>query len=175
MTHCLVWFNGPSALNLHTILPPQANEIGCNYIRQHRPVNRVVVFDRSLRPSIAIEPGVEYYGCNGQKELPTWQEVHYTTLDQPHNSGLLAVRLAMNLKFSTIYILGCDWGDNNRSIFDAQYKKTQLIDKMTNSSKQLLERWGRQHSIVLVGNNPAGIRIHNITVNHLKDTLASAK
>ena len=171
MTHCLVWFNGPSARNLHTVIPPQAQEIGCNYIRQHRPVNRVVVYDRSLRPNIVIEPGVEYYGCNGQRELPTWQEVHYTTLDQPHNSGLLAVRLAMNLRFSTIYILGWDWGDNNRSIFDAQYKKTQLIDKMTNSAKQLLERWGRQHSIVLVGKNTAGIRIHNITVNHLKDTL----
>jgi len=175
MTHCLVWFNGPSALNLHTTLPPQANEIGCNYIRQHRSVNHVVVFDRSLRPNIAIDPGVTYYGCNGQKQLPTWQEVLYTTLDQPHNSGLLAVRLAMNLKFGTVYILGCDWGDNNHSIFDLQYKKTQLINKMTNSSKRLLERWGRQHNIVLVGHNPAGIGIHNITVNHLIQTLTSAK
>ena len=175
MTHCLVWFNGPSALNLHTIIPPQPQEIGCNYIRQHRLVNRVVVFDRALRPTIAIEPGVEYYGCNGQRELPTWQEVHYTTLDQPHNSGLLAVKLAMNLKFSTIYILGCDWGHSNQSIFDAQYKNTQPIDKMTNSAKQLLERWNRQHSIVLVGDNPANIRIHNVTVNCLIDSLTFAK
>ena len=175
MTHCLVWFNGPSARNLHTVIPPQANEIGCNYIRQHRSVNRVVVFDRSLRPSIAIEPGVEYYGCNGQKQLPHWQEVLYTTLDQPHNSGLLAVRLAMNLKFGTIYILGCDWGDNNHSIFDLQYKKTEIINKMTNSAKQLLERWGREHNIVLVGHNPAHIRIHNITTNHLIDTVTTAK
>jgi hypothetical protein len=118
---------------------------------------------------------VEYYGCNGQRDLPTWQEVHYTTLDQPHNSGLLAVRLAMNLKFSTIYILGCDWGSNNHSIFDSKYKKTEIINKMTNSSKQLLEKWGRQHDIVLVGDNPAGIRIHNITINHLIETLNIAK
>jgi len=175
MTHCLVWFNGPSALNLHTTIPQQSNEIGCNYIRQHRPVNRVVVFDHALRPNINIDPGVTYYGCNGHKQLPTWQEVLYTTLDQPHNSGLLAVRLAMNLKFATIYILGCDWGLDNHSIFDAQYKKTQVMDKMSNPAKQLLERWGRQHDIVLVGHNPAGIRIRNITVNDLTNTLTSAK
>ena len=175
MTHCLVWFNGPTSLDLHKKIPPQPQEIGCNYILQHRAVNHVVVMDRALRPSIIIQPNVRYYGCNGHKQLPDWQEVIYTTLDQPHNSGLLAVRLAMNLNFDTIYILGCDWGDNNRSIFDAQYKKTQLIDKMTNSAKQLLERWGRQHSIVLVGNNPAGIRIHNITTNHLIDTVTTAK
>ena len=175
MTHCLVWFNGPSSLALHSIIPPQSNEIGCNYIRQYRSVNRVVVFDRPLRSNITIEPDVEYYGCNGQRDLPTWQEVHYTTLDQPHNSGLLAVRLAMNLKFKTIYILGCDWGHSNHSIFDAQYKKTELINKMTNSSKQLLERWGKQHDIILVGDNPAGIRIHNITINHLIETLNIAK
>jgi hypothetical protein len=175
MTHCLVWFNGPSALNLHTTIPQQYNEIGCNYIRQHRPVNRVVVFDHALRPNINIDPGVTYYGCNGHKQLPTWQEVLYTTLDQPHNSGLLAVRLAMNLNFSTVYILGCDWGLNNHSIFDAQYKKTQVIDKMSNPAKQLLERWGTQHDIVLVGHNPAGIRIRNITVNDLTNTLTSAK
>jgi hypothetical protein len=135
----------------------------------------VVVFDCALRPNIDIDPEVTYYGCNGHKQLPTWQEVLYTTLDQPHNSGLLAVRLAMNLKFSTIYILGCDWGLDNHSIFDAQYKKTQVIDKMSNPSKKLLERWGRQHDIVLVGHNPAGIRIRNITVNDLIDTLTSAK
>jgi hypothetical protein len=135
----------------------------------------VVVFDSVLRPNINIDPGVTYYGCNGQKDLPTWQEVHYTTLNQPHNSGLLAVRLAMNLKFGTVYILGCDWGLNNHSIFDAQYKKTQVIDKMSNPAKQLLERWGRQHNIVLVGHNPAGIRIRNITVNDLINTLTSAK
>jgi hypothetical protein len=135
----------------------------------------VVVFDHALRPNINIDPGVTYYGCNGHKQLPTWQEVLYTTLDQPHNSGLLAVRLAMNLKFSTVYILGCDWGLNNHSIFDAQYKKTQVIDKMSNPSKKLLERWGRQHDIVLVGHNPAGIRIRNITVNDLTNTLTSAK
>jgi hypothetical protein len=175
MTHCLVWFNGPSSLDLHKSIPPQDNEIGCNYIRQHRPVNRVVVFDHALRPNINIDPGVTYYGCNGHKQLPTWQEVLYTTLDQPHNSGLLAVRLAMNLKFSTVYILGCDWGLNNHSIFDAQYKKTQVIDKMSNPSKKLLERWGRQHDIVLVGHNPAGIRIRNITVDDLIDTFTSAK
>ena len=175
MTHCLVWFNGPSALDLHKSIPPQTQEIGCNYIRQHRPVNHVVVFDSVLRPNINIDPGVTYYGCNGHKQLPHWQEVLYTTLDQPHNSGLLAVRLAMNLKFGTVYILGCDWGLDNHSIFDAQYKKTQVIDKMTNSCKQLLERWGRQHDIVLVGHNPAGIRIRNITVNDLTNTLTSAK
>jgi hypothetical protein len=135
----------------------------------------VVVFDHALRPNINIDPGVTYYGCNGHKQLPTWQEVLYTTLDQPHNSGLLAVRLAMNLNFSTVYILGCDWGLNNHSIFDAQYKKTQVIDKMSNPAKQLLERWGTQHDIVLVGHNPAGIRIRNITVNDLTNTLTSAK
>lgn len=175
MTHCLVWFNGPSSKNLHTTIPHQSNEIGCNYIRQHRLVNHVVVFDCALRPNILIDPGVTYYGCNGHKQLPHWQEVLYTTLDQPHNSGLLAVRLAMNLNFSTVYILGCDWGDNNHSIFDAQYKKTQVIDKMSNPAKKLLERWGTQHNIVLVGHNPAGIRIRNITAPDLITTLTHAK
>ena len=175
MTHCLVWFNGPSSKNLHTTIPQQSNEIGCNYIRQHRPVNHVVVFDRALRLTINIDPAVTYHGCNGQKQLPHWQEVLYTTLDQPHNSGLLAVRLAMNLNFGTIYILGCDWGHSNQSIFDHRYNKSQQIDKMTNDGRKFLERWGREKDIILVGNNPALIRIQNITVQDLITRLTHAK
>lgn len=175
MTHCLVWFNGPSSIDLHQSIPLQSNEIGCNYIQQHRPVNHVVVFDRALRSTMEIDPTVTYHGCNGQKQLPHWQEVCYTTLDQPNNSGLLAVRLAMNLQFCTIYILGCDWGTSNQSIFDHRYNKLQHIDKMTNPGRTLLERWGREQDIILVGANPALIRIQNITVQDLTTRLAHAK
>ena len=175
MTHCLVWFNGPSSLDLHKSIPPQTQEIGCNYIRQHRPVNHVVVFDTVLRPNINIDPGVTYYGCNGHKQLPHWQEVLYTTLDQPHNSGLLAVRLAMKLLFETIYILGCDWGSSNQSIFDNRYNKSQQIDKMSNDGRKLLERWAREKGIILVGPNPAPIQMPNITVPDLITTLTHAK
>lgn len=135
----------------------------------------MVVFDRALRPTINIDPGVVFYGCNGQKQLPHWQEVIYTTLDQPHNSGLLAVRLAMNLSFKPIYVLGCDWGQSNQSIFDQKYKNTRQIDKMTNPGRKLLERWGREQDIILVGDNPAMIRIQNISVQDLITRLAHAK
>lgn len=175
MTHCLVWFNGPTSLDLHNKIPPQPQEIGCNYILQHRAVNHVVAMDRALRPSITIQPNVQYYGCNGHKQLPHWQEVLYTTLDQPQNSGLLAVRLAMNLKFKPIYVLGCDWGANDQSIFDAKYGNQRRISKMTNPGRKLLERWGREHDIVLVGSNPALIRIQNISVPDLLTRLNNAK
>ena len=64
----IIWFNGPSAKELHKTLPKKYTEFGCNFIRRDRAVDHVCVHDPITKPLIDIEDNVKYWARNGQKD-----------------------------------------------------------------------------------------------------------
>ena len=151
MTKCVVLFNGPS-LNRYLKLPKAAIEIGCNHIQTLRPcVDHVVAYDDQILQRIPPRPGIQYHTRNGRRRQH-WAEVSFTSLDQPHCSGTMAVLLARNLKCSSIRIVGCDWGITTDSLFDQEYQRHQppAARKHTNSKVRQMDRWMRSWDIRVV-------------------------
>ena len=143
---CIVWFNGPSAKELHKTLPKKYIEFGCNFIRRDRAVDHVCVHDPITKPLIDIEDNVKYWARNGQKDK-TFDEVVYPMSEQPENSGMLALYVALKLGFKKIYIIGCDWGITNKSVY--QYKRQSEL-KYSNSQCRLLERWDKEPGVEII-------------------------
>ena len=133
----IIWFNGPSAKELHKTLPKKYTEFGCNFIRRDRAVDHVCVHDPITKPLIDIEDNVKYWARNGQKDK-IFDEVVYPMSEQPENSGMLALYVALKLGFKKIYIIGCDWGITNKSVY--QYKRQSEL-KYRNDLKILMKRW----------------------------------
>lgn len=134
---CIVWFNGPSAKALHKTLPKNFVEFGCNFIRKDRAVDHVCVYDPITKPLIKIEDGVKYWARNGQQDN-IFNEVVYPMNEQPENSGMLALYIAIKLGFKKIYIIGCDWGITNKTIYT--YKRESEL-KYRNNLKALMKQW----------------------------------
>ena len=132
----IVWFNGPSAEFWLQTLHKQQVEIGCNYIYQDRRVDHVCVYDHQMLP--LIKDGPHKLWCRNGIKDPRYEEVNYTARQQPHNSGAMAIRLAINLKLDHVFVLGCDWGITNKSRYDYGPRNSEL--KYTNSQKRLIER-----------------------------------
>lgn len=154
MTKCVVLFNGPS-LNRYLKLPKAVTEIGCNHIEQVRPcVDHVVAYDHQILRQIPPRPGVQYHTRNGRR-WQHWAEVSFTSLDQPHCSGTMAVLLARNLRCSSIRIVGCDWGVTTTSIFDEIYHRHQppAAYKHTNSKVRQMDKWMKSCDIRVVSDN----------------------
>lgn len=151
MNQCLVFFNGPS-LNHYLSLPKRFTEIGCNYIESIRPsVDHIVCYDPEMRLKIPQTPGKRYWCKNGHRNA-TWGEICYEMIDTPQCSGTLAVRLALQLGFSTIWVLGCDWGHSDQSVFQDRYQ-SQSARKYSNSKVRQMDRWMRDRDIRIVSDN----------------------
>jgi hypothetical protein len=133
----IVWFNGPSRQKLMNQFPLQQNEIGCNYIRRDRAVQHVCVFDKQIWPNIKFETDINYYTHHERAFWP-WQTVHYDFAEAT-NSGMLALSVACKLtenKDHTIYVIGCDWGLNQESVYDYRYS---LQRKYTHITKKAVD------------------------------------
>lgn len=155
----IVWFNGPSQEKLINTLPPQECEIGCNYIQTRRPVHYVCAYDKPVVDSIQIDPSIGYYTIPENAHLPHWKPI-MDPLTSGINSGLLAVILATQLSISPIYIIGCDWGLSEASVFI--YDRVSLR-KYTNSMKRVLNKLANKNPIYVINDHLPDVDVPVIT------------
>lgn len=142
-----VWFNGPSARQLHHIRP-QPLEIGCNFIERHRPVHHVCAYDQDVITRLPAVEGVRYWTrrnlVNQQFQL-TPSAIKYSC------SGTMAIRLACHLGAQRIYVIGCDWEQTNASVYDSDYTwRPRQPRKYTLSRRETLVETARETELVLV-------------------------
>ena len=132
----IVWFNGPSATDLHHI-PRQHTEIGCNFIEQHRSVHHVCAYDSPVLEAIQPKMDVQYWTRAQMVREPfrlTPSDVAYSC------SGTMALRLAVHLGLSEIYVIGCDWEHTNHSLYDSAYTWRKYFPrKFTMARRRTLE------------------------------------
>ena len=146
MNTAVIWFNGPSRKS-YLDIEKKYTEFGCNHIRRDRKVDHVCVYDPVTIQFIETEPEVKYWTRNGWNQSPGFEQVIYSMSNQPQNSGMMAVRCALNLGYKKLYIIGCDWGVTDDSVYE--YKRKSKL-KYTNSQSRLLELWNRQPNIEIV-------------------------
>lgn len=142
----VIWWNGPSQEKLIYSLPPQECEIGCNYIQTRRPVHYVCAYDKPVVDSIKRDPSIGYYTRPEHAHLPYWKSVT-DPLISGINSGLLAVIVATHMSMNPIYIIGCDWGLSEASVFI--YDRPS-IRKYTNNMKNVLAKLSQRNLIFVV-------------------------
>lgn len=150
MVMVIVWFNGPSARD-HYGIPPQSLEIGCNFILAHRKVHHVCAFDPQVINQIPqFDPAVQYW-TRKPYHTDRWQLVD--TAHRSLDSGQLAICLAMALGHSDIYVIGCDWGHTNESVFDQHYRfRKKTPEKRSNEHLRALNNLARHCRITMVQN-----------------------
>lgn len=158
----IVWFNGPSRQLLIDRLPPQALEIGCNYISRDRPVHYVCVFDRAVKANLHIVPAVQYRTNLRLAHYPYWVPVPNS--DKATNSGMLAVLLATQLSKDPVYIIGCDWGLTQDTVYDYGTKNQR---KYNNQCRKHLEVLAKHHCITVVNDQMPDVTIPVIKVSDL--------
>jgi hypothetical protein len=147
----LVWFNGESAELFHKWLPPQNLEVGTNFIQEKRPVHVVCAYDIPIIKQIKLDPTTEYY-TRPDGQSPGWKVLTDLRLGGT-NSGMLAVYVALQKSSGPIYILGCDWGLNDQSIFDQRYGHTQTKTKYNNGMKRTLKSICQNRLVYVINNN----------------------
>jgi len=158
----VVWFNGPSARDLHHI-PRQQLEIGCNFIEQHRVVDHVCCYDlpvmRELTQRGANE-GVSYWTRRrfGTKMFQTFDSgIRYRQFQNVNGfcSGTLALALAHHLGVRSVFLLGMDWQITNESLYDDRYTWRAFQPNKTSRSKwDFLEVASRVMEITVVHDQP---------------------
>jgi len=149
----VVWFNGPSARELHSI-PRQPLEIGCNFIEQHRDVDHVCAYDRQVIDILAKrpDPGVQYWT---RRAMARGGFNFFDSTHQCWDSGTLAVVLAHHMGMTGIHVVGCDWHHTNDSIFDQSYTWRRHKPKKASLAKyKLLERLHPHMRITIVTDTP---------------------
>ena len=134
-------------------------EIGCNYIRRVRPVDFVVAYDPGVINNIQQEDQVVYYTRPDYAMPGSWLRIGEDNV-QGLNSGCLAVLLATKLSKNTIYIIGCDWGLNLKTVFD--YGKGEQR-KYNNQQKKFIRQLAKDHDIVVVNDQKVDVPVEIIT------------
>lgn len=167
----IVWFNGPSRNELINALPRQNLEIGCNYITADRAVDYVCVYDRVIKEKLKILPNTEYRTIARNAHLPHWKPV--VNSEDATNSGMLAVLLATQISQEPIYILGCDWGLNEQTVYD--YGKGRQR-KYNNHCRKYLQHLSKSHDISIVHNHRPDVSINVIKIDqffalHINNTI----
>jgi len=151
----IVWFNGPSQDLLVNSLPPQELEIGCNYIQYKRPVHYVCAYDKHVIDRVKIDPSIEYFTRAEFAFLPTWKPVVDPLLTNT-NSGIMALLLATHSSPEPIFLIGCDWGLTDKSVF----KYNNIGDrKYTNTMILLVEKIAKRNPIFVVHTHQPDIRL----------------
>ena len=163
-TTMIVWFNGLSQKPLLDI-PKRGFEIGCNYIRRIRPVDFVVAYDPDVINKIEREENIVYYTRPHYATAGEWHRIGDDNL-QGLNSGCLAVLLATKLTHKRIYILGCDWGLNLKTVFD--YGKGEQR-KYNNQQKKFIKQLAQEHEIVVVNDNKVDVPVEIITSTEFRN------
>lgn len=157
-TTMIVWFNGHSQRQLLD-LPKRGLEIGCNYIRRVRPADFVVAYDPDVINNIEQEQGVVYYTRPDYAIPDKWHRIGQDCI-QGMNSGCLAVLLATKLTHKPIYIIGCDWGLNTKTVFD--YGKGEQR-KYNNQQKKFLKQLAQHNEIVVVNDHKVDVPVEIIS------------
>lgn len=157
-TTMIVWFNGHSQRQFLD-LPKRGLEIGCNYIRRVRPVDFVVAYDPDVINKIQKEDNVVYYTRPHYATAGEWNRIGDDNI-QGLNSGCLAVLLATKLSKKTIYIIGCDWGINLKTVFD--YGKGEQR-KYNNQQKKFLKQLAQDNEIVVVNDDKVDVPVEIIS------------
>jgi hypothetical protein len=159
MNHCLVFFNGPTIAQYWS-MPRRITEIGCNFIQQHRPMDHVCCFDHQMKDKIPVTPPTQYWCRNGHRG-GGWGEVIWNSEETVQNSGMMAIRLAINLKYKNIWVLGCDWGTTTHSVYDHIYHKKKDLPqapgrkKYTNGSLRQMDAWMEKRGVRVVADQRA--------------------
>lgn len=118
------------------------------------------VYDWQMLPHISQGPFQRW--CRNGIKHPGFREVSYAAIEQPHNSGVMAVLLARNLGLRQCHIIGCDWGITNLSRYDYGDRNSTL--KYTNSQKQLMESIRRSGiELILVNDNAVDLNLPRIS------------
>ena len=147
----IVWFNGPSAKSLHGI-PPQALEIGCNFIERHRPVDHVCAYDRQVLEAIRPKQQIQYWTRRAMSHA-NFRQVEYR--HEIFCSGTLALSLARQLELDHTYVIGCDWQHTNASVYDDLYTWRNYQPKKNSIPRgKLLERMHPHMPITMVTDRP---------------------
>lgn len=134
----IVWWSGPSAVNLVDVMPYCVyEEYGCNFFQELRSIDHAVCYDLPVMDLIEQTPSVTYW-CRPKAARPNWRPVpHPYQHCHVSDSGTLAVELALARNPEHCWIIGCDWGNTNVSIQDHHYafrgyqppKYTNIKDK----------------------------------------------
>ena len=167
----IVWLNGPSRQSLIKTLPKQHIEIGCNYIRNDRPVDHVVCYDKPMMDALEREQGVAYWTRNYYAKPGVWNYVPANGTD-PQNSGVLAIQLAHNLSHKNIYIIGLDWGITKETSYDYSHiRRAKKLPKHTNHCIKHLETFNRNNNIFVVHDGRPDVTIPVITKQNFLDAI----
>lgn len=148
----IVWFSGPSAINLIDVVPyGRYVEIGCNHFQEMRSVQHTVAYDRQIIDQFDhLDENCEYWTHARWSKPPLWKRIHKQKYDSHiGDSGQLAVQLSQQLGMSHTYIIGCDWGVTDISIQDHRYtfrgyqppKYTNVKDKWLSRLDQSAVTW----------------------------------
>jgi len=79
----------------------------------------------------------------------------------PHNSGVLALRLAINLRLDHVFVVGCDWGISHKSRYNYGKRNSEL--KYTNSQKHLLKKMSDEIDMTFVNANRIDVDCHQVS------------
>jgi len=166
----VVWFNGPSASDLHHIAR-QPLEIGCNFIEQHRAVDHVCAYDQDVISRLPATTGVSYWTRRNmvtQRFRLVPSEVKYSC------SGTMAVRLARHLGARRIYVIGCDWEHTNASIYDSEYSwREHQPRKYTLARRGTMVETARDTELVLITDR--GVPYEGVKTVAVRDFLGMIK
>lgn len=155
----VVWFNGPSARDLHHIAA-QHREIGCNYIQTHRSVHHVCAYDRPVMERIALLPPTQYW-TRPAMQRPGWRILH--SPKEYFCSGTMAIGLARELGYRDVFVVGCDWDQNDISIYDHIYQRPRPPRKKSIPRRRYIEQVHRDIGLVFVSDHRVDMQVDQIS------------
>tara|TARA_X000001388_G_scaffold1838_1_gene1637 strand:- start:5568 stop:6083 length:516 start_codon:yes stop_codon:yes gene_type:complete len=165
----IIWFNGPSNRQLIHSLPRQTFELGCNFIRRHRPVDVVCAYDINTIIKIPIEDSVQYY-TRPDAQYGSWNVINDPVI-QSTNSGLLACYVASRKTTAPIYIVGCDWGITRQSNFEHLYDHTEPKRKYIQPHNDFVKRVFAGKQVWVVHDQQPDIDLPVVSVKQFKEQL----
>lgn len=142
----VVFFNHPLVIEPAQQLPRRFCEIGCNYFTDLRKVDHICAYDPHTAERITPQPNTTYWTRNGHKR-PGWDEVCCPIVYNPQDSGTMAIMLAIQLGHKKIYVFGCGWGEDDRSLFDDRYTHRGVPKKCNNGKMKLIQRYQKDFKV----------------------------
>ena len=117
----LIWFSGPSAINLVDVVPYGIyEEYATNHFDEFRSVDHICAYDNQIVRRIECKPHIKYHTQVKWSKHP-WQPHRWRAGEVAiSDSGTLAVEVAL-VKHQEVFVIGADWGVTDVSIQDHHY------------------------------------------------------
>ena len=118
----IVWFSGPSAINLVDVVPYGVyEEYATNHFDEFRSVDHICAYDNQIVSRIEPKPHCQYH-TQVKWSKPPWQALRWN----PHevaisDSGTLAIEVALATHHE-VFVIGTDWGVTDVSVQDHHYE-----------------------------------------------------